>query len=78
MGTACVIGLGAEQSPSRGASFQSLLRREWQCVGCPPLSGGSDGQTSQTQQVRGEGCPGGVLSKLSVLLCLNVCLVPSR
>lgn len=25
MGTVCVIGLGAEQSPSRGASFQSLL-----------------------------------------------------
>lgn len=77
MGTACVIGLGTEQSPSRGASFQSLLRREWQCIGCPPLSGGSDGQTSQTQQVRGEGCLGGVHSKLSVLLCLNVCLVPS-
>lgn len=78
MVTACVIGLCSEQSPSRGASFQSLLRREWQCVGCPLLSGGNDGQTSQTQQVKGKGCPGGVLSKLSVLLCLNVCLVPSQ
>lgn len=73
-----VIGLGAEQTASRGASFQSLLRKEWQCIGCPPLCGGNDGQTSQTQQMRGKGVSGGLLSKLTVLLCLNVHLLPSR
>lgn len=52
----CTIGLGAEQRPPEGLPFRDYSGESGsEC--CPPLSGGNDGQTSQTQQGRDEGLP---------------------